>query len=167
MSAAGIALREGGLADLPAVMTVMDDSFEPRFGEAWTVSQCAGLMAMPGVWLTIAHDPDGIAGFALARIAADEAELLLLAVGRRAQRRGVGRVLVGRFDAIARARGAARVHLEVRDGNHAVNLYRKSGFELAGRRPNYYEGPDGESFDALTFAKRIGDDAGNCTPPKL
>ncbi len=157
---AAIRFSEGGLADLPAVMTVMDDSFEPRFGEAWTMSQCAGLMAMPGVWLTLAGSEDGVVGFALARAVADEAELLLLAVRRAVQRRGVGRDLLARFDAAARARGASRVHLEVRDGNPAVLLYRKAGFELAGRRPNYYEGAGGQSFDALTFAKSIGDSAG-------
>ncbi|MBX3561090.1 MAG: GNAT family N-acetyltransferase [Sphingomonas sp.] len=160
MSMAAIRFSEGGLADLPAVMTVMDDSFEPRFGEAWTASQCAGLMSMPGVWLTLAGGEDGMVGFALARIAADEAELLLLAVCRAAQRRSVGRTLLARFEAAARARGAARVHLEVRDGNSAVILYRNAGFELVGRRPNYYEGPDGQNFDALTFAKSIGDTAG-------
>ena len=165
MSAA-VALREGGLADLPAVMTVMDDSFEPCFGEAWTVSQCAGLLSMPGVWLTLARDAGAVVGFALARIAADEAELLLLAVRRTAQRQGIGRALLDRFDALARGRGAARVHLEVRDGNHAITLYRSAGFELVGRRPNYYEGPDGRSFDALTFAKIAGDDGGNCPPVK-
>lgn len=159
MSKAALRFSEGGLADLPAVMTVMDDSFEPRFGEAWTASQCAGLMAMPGVWLMLAWGDEGLIGFALARIVADEAELLLLAVRRTAQRRGVGRALLSGFDVRARELGAARVHLEVRDGNHAVGLYRDAGFELAGRRRDYYQGPDGESFDALTFAKTVDNNA--------
>jgi len=156
MSMAAIRFSAGGLADLPAVMTVMDDSFEPRFGEAWTVSQCAGLMAMPGVWLTLARDGEDVIGFTLARIAVDEAELLLLAVRSAAQRRGVGRALLARFTVRAHELGAAHVHLEVRDGNHAAALYRSAGFELAGRRPNYYEGAGGRNFDALTFVKSIG-----------
>ena len=71
-----------------AVMAVMDDSFDPRFGEAWTASQCAGLLPMPGVWLTLAREDDAVVGFALARVVADEAELLLLAV--RSGRAGPG-----------------------------------------------------------------------------
>ncbi len=155
MTMAALRLAEGGLADLPAVMAVMDDSFEPRFGEAWTMSQCAGLMAMPGVWLILARGPDGVAGFALSRIVADEAELLLLAVRPAARRQGIGRALLARFDETAWRLGAGRVHLEVRDGNPAVHLYRAAGFEMVGRRRNYYAGADGGSFDALTFMKSV------------
>ena len=38
MTGAPIILSEGGHADLKAVMAVMDDSFDPRFGEAWTMA---------------------------------------------------------------------------------------------------------------------------------
>jgi [ribosomal protein S18]-alanine N-acetyltransferase len=153
MSSSAITLFEGGLADLDDVMRVMDESFDPRFGEAWTASQCAGLLPMPGVWLSLARDEIDVAGFALSRAIADEAELLLLAVRAPAQRRGIGAMLLERFSTLARARGAARLHLEVREGNHAVNLYSRAGFTLAGRRRNYYSGPDGHSYDALTLAK--------------
>jgi ribosomal-protein-alanine N-acetyltransferase len=153
MNSSEITLYEGGLADLEAVMQVMDESFDPRFGEAWTAAQCAGLLPMPGVWLSLARDETGVAGFALARAIADEAELLLLAVRATAQRRGIGAMLLERFSTLARARGAGRLHLEVREGNHAVNLYSRAGFTLAGRRRNYYSGPGGRTYDALTLAK--------------
>jgi len=153
MNSSAITLYEGGLADLDAVMRVMDESFDPRFGEAWTAAQCAGLMAMPGVWLSLARDETGVAGFALARAIANEAELLLLAVRAPAQGRGIGAMLLERFSTLARARGAERLHLEVREGNHAVNLYSRAGFSLAGRRRNYYSGPAGRTYDALTLAK--------------
>jgi [ribosomal protein S18]-alanine N-acetyltransferase len=153
MKAAEIALSEGGISDLDAVMTIMDDSFDPRFGEAWTAAQCAGLLPMPGVWLSLARDSSGTIGFALSRAIAGEAELLLLAVRRRSQRRGVGKMLLDRFTAHARKRGAERLHLEVREGNRAVKLYERSGFVLVGRRRDYYSGPDGQCFDALTLAK--------------
>jgi [ribosomal protein S18]-alanine N-acetyltransferase len=135
------------------VMTVMEDSFDPCYGEAWTASQCAGLLPMPGIWLSLAREEGAVVGFALARAVADEAELLLLAVRRGSQRRGIGKKLLDRFVAVARRRGAARLHLEVREGNHAVNLYREAGFGLVGRRPNYYNGPGGECYDALTLAR--------------
>ncbi len=50
-----VELREAGVADLAEVMTVMDDAFEPAFGEAWTRSQCQGILELPRVWLTIAR----------------------------------------------------------------------------------------------------------------
>jgi ribosomal-protein-alanine N-acetyltransferase len=153
LRAPAIILNEGGPADLGAVMAVMDDSFDARFGEAWTRSQCAGLLPMPGVWLTLAWEDERVVGFALARAIAGEAELLLLAVRGPIQRRGIGQLLLQRFEADAGARGAARLHLEVREGNHALGLYERAGFALVGRRRNYYSGHGGTAYDALTLAK--------------
>jgi ribosomal-protein-alanine N-acetyltransferase len=153
MSPPAVTLHDGTIADLDAVMNVMDDSFDPRFGEAWTASQCAGLLPMPGVWLMLARDSEAVIGFALARSVAGEAELLLLAVGRAAQGRGVGKMLLDRFTEQAKGRGATRLHLEVREGNHALNLYERAAFGLVGRRRNYYSGHGGQTYDALTLAK--------------
>ena len=153
MTGPAITLCEGGIADLDGVVGVMEDSFDSRYGEAWTASQCAGLLPLPGVWLSLARIGDRIVGFALARIVANEAELLLLAVARDVQRRGIGKMLLERFVERASSAGADRLHLEVREGNHAVNLYEQAGFTLAGRRSNYYSGRDGLGYDALTFAK--------------
>ena len=153
MSISAITLGPGGIADLDAVMNVMDDSFDPRFGEAWTASQCAGLLPMPGVWLILAREGDAVIGFALSRAVAGEAELLLLAVRRGAQGRGIGRMLLDRFAEEAKGRGATRLHLEVREGNHALGLYERAEFTLVGRRRNYYSGRAGQTYDALTLAK--------------
>jgi [ribosomal protein S18]-alanine N-acetyltransferase len=153
MSEGACTLGQGGVADLDAMMAVMEDSFDPRFGEAWTRSQCAGLLPMPGVWLTLARRDDAVVGFALARATADEAELLLLAVTASAQGHGIGGRLIDRFEAEAAARGVSRLHLEVREGNHAFSLYERAGFALAGRRRNYYSGQKGDTYDALTLAK--------------
>ena len=157
MSGGEIILSDGDFADLDDLVAVMEDSFDPRFGEAWTASQCAGLLPMSGVWLTLAREKGEAVGFALSRLVGDEAELLLLAVRRAAQRRGVGKSLLARFEADAKKRGANRLHLEVRDGNHAVRLYDESGFTLVGRRRNYYKGHDGYCYDALTLAKMTAD----------
>ncbi len=151
----GIILEESGILALNSVMRVMEDSFDPAFGEAWTGPQCAGLLPMPGVWLSLAREGDEVIGFALARIVVREAELLLLAVSTRVQGRGVGQALLDRFTAIAKARGAEQLHLEVREGNRAVRLYKRAGFDEVGRRRNYYNGRDGQVYDALTLARSI------------
>jgi ribosomal-protein-alanine N-acetyltransferase len=149
------ALREGDLSALNDVMRVMDDSFDPAFGEAWTSPQCGGLLPMPGVWLSLAEEGGEVIGFALGRVIAGEAELLLLAVRRSSQARGVGQLLLDRFTAIAKSRGAERLHLEVREGNRAIRLYKRAGFSEVGRRRNYYSGRDGELYDALTLARSV------------
>jgi ribosomal-protein-alanine N-acetyltransferase len=148
-----VAIAEGDSADLASVMRVMEDSFDPVFGEAWTAPQCAGLLAMAGVWLSLARSGPAVIGFGLARIVGDEAELLLLAVSRCWQGKGVGQMLLDRFAAVASSKGAEQLHLEVREGNHAVSLYRRNGYREVGRRRNYYSGRDGQLFDALTLAK--------------
>ena len=146
-----VRLRLGGVDDLDAVMTVMTGAFRPCFGEGWTRSQCAGILPMAGVALTLAEQAGEIVGFSLMRAVVDEAELLLVAVGPHARRRGVGGRLIGHFIEDARQRGARRLHLEVREGNAAVALYRAAGFEVAGRRRDYYRGPDGNRYDAITL----------------
>lgn len=153
MTADPITLREGSVLDLPQVMEVMDASFEPMFGEAWTASQCAGLLPMTGVWLSLAFTGETPVGFTLARVVAREAELLLLAVKRDIQGHGVGQLLLDHFTEVATNRGAEKLHLEVREGNHAIKLYARAGFVEVGRRKNYYTGRDGQIYDALTLAK--------------
>jgi ribosomal-protein-alanine N-acetyltransferase len=136
-------------------MAVMADSFDPCFGEAWTGPQCAGLLPMPGVWLTLARGGDEVVGFAMSRMVAGEAELLLLAVKRKDQGKGIGKRLLDGFGAEAAKRGAVRLHLEVREGNHALTLYSRAGFTQVGRRRNYYNGRDGQIYDALTLARSV------------
>jgi ribosomal-protein-alanine N-acetyltransferase len=149
-----ISLARGGGDDLDDIVAVMGSAFDARFGEAWTRSQCAGILSMPGVRLTIARDgSDGASGFSLSRTVADEAELLLIAVEPAHRRRGIGQMLLDHFLDEARRAGASHVHLEVRDGNPAIAMYRRAGFSPAGRRRKYYRGKDGSEFDALTLVR--------------
>ena len=149
-----VRLSAGTSGDLDVVMPIMEAAFGNRYGEAWTRSQCAGILPMAGVALTVAHDRDSGAavGFSLVRSVADESGLLLIAVAPGHRRRGVGRGLLNHFLESARAGGVTRAHLEVRDGNPAIHMYRHAGFAPIGRRRNYYRGEDGRQFDALTFA---------------
>jgi len=152
-----VRIDAGSSQDLDSVMRVMDAAFGDRFGEAWTRSQLGGILPMAGVALVLARDgEDGEAiGFSLFRTVSDESELLLIAVMPSEHRRGVGRMLLDDFLDRARNDGVVRVHLEVRDGNSAVSLYRNAGFSPVGRRRNYYHAPDGRRFDAVTLACQL------------
>jgi ribosomal-protein-alanine N-acetyltransferase len=151
-----VTVAPGSSSDLDSVMVVMTAAFGDRYGEAWTRSQCAGILPMAGVSLMIARDDIGEpVGFSLFRSVADESELLLLAVLPARHRQGIGRRLLDDFIDHARSDGARRVHLEVRDGNPATAMYRAAGFETVGRRRKYYHARDGREFDALTFARAL------------
>ena len=146
-----VKLVDGGADDLDSVMQVMSGAFSDRYGEAWTRSQCAGILPMTGVRLTLAKERSEIVGFSLHRTIVDDSELLLLAVAPQAQGRGIGRRLLQQFVDDAKKNGASRIHLEVREGNDAIRVYEAAGFVQSNRRRNYYNGRDGGQFDALTF----------------
>jgi len=150
-------IEAGSSRDIDAVMQIMDSAFGDRFGEAWTRSQLGGILPMAGVSLVLAREPDSedAIGFSLFRTVANESELLLIAVIPSQHRRGIGRMLLDDFLGRVRNEGVSRVHLEVRDGNSALSLYRDAGFLPVGRRRNYYHAPDGRRFDAVTLAYQL------------
>ena len=156
----GTTLREGKADDIVAMMRVMEAAFDPAFGEAWNRGQCLGILSLPDVWLSFAEiEQEGGAfatGFALSRLLVDDAELLLLAVDPAWRLRGIAGALIDHACGIAATHGARRLLLEVREGNAALNLYRRMGFEQIGRRRGYYRGGDGSVHDALTLARPIG-----------
>ncbi|MEO8618260.1 MAG: GNAT family N-acetyltransferase [Sphingomicrobium sp.] len=150
-------IHRGGVGDLDDVMRIMESAFSRDYGEGWSRSQCGGIMPMWGVSLMIARDHAGrICGFSLQRVVMDESELLLLAVDPSMQRRGVGGLLLGNFIDEGRDLGLRILHLEVRDGNPAIAMYRTAGFEQIGKRAKYYRGSDGVRYDAITMAIDLG-----------
>lgn len=161
-----IAFATGSATDVDAVDRVMQAAFDPRFGEAWTASQCLGMLSLPGVWLTLAQGADGLTGFALTRTVADDAELLLLAVLPDRRGHGIGRALLRHAIAGARSRGAVRLCLEMRAGNDATRLYVSEGFVKCGERRSYYSGRGGERFDAHTYVRSLSDTVSASTPPR-
>jgi [ribosomal protein S18]-alanine N-acetyltransferase len=146
-----IEIGAGTARDAAVLDRLIEDAFDPRYGEGWTRSQCLGVLALPGVWLLIARVDGEAAGFALSRAIADEAELLLLATAAECRRQGIGAALLRAAIGEARARGVGALHLEVRAGNEAVNLYRSAGFVKVGERRGYYRGKTGQIFDAHTY----------------
>jgi len=149
--------------DLDRIMAVMEAAFDPAFGEAWTRRQVSDALLLPNTHYLLAG-PDGhapgedapAAGFALSRGAADEEELLLIAVHADHRRRGIGSALLERFIDAAQARGATRLFLEMREGNRAEALYRRHGFESVGLRRAYYRRGSERPLDAITFARQQG-----------
>ena len=87
-------------------------------------------------------------GMLLGRVAADEAEVLTLAVAPSARRQGIATALLERRRRRVRARGGSAMFLEVAIGNAAaLALYRREGFAEVGRRRRYYA----DSSDALVL----------------
>jgi len=119
------------------------------FTDAWSESAFDTLLASPGAFALVARMDGRDVGFVLARVAADEAEILSLGVTPAARRLGAGRQLVSAAAEICAAAGSKLLFLEVGDENRAAwRLYRGVGFREVGRRRGYYqEGLE----DALTL----------------
>lgn len=114
--------------------------------ERWGEDAIALLLGLPGSYAH--HIPD--IGFVLARVAADEAEILTLAVVPEARGQGHGAVLLMTAMAGAVARGARSMFLEVSMANvPARKLYAGGGFAEVGRRPRYYA----DGSDALVLRR--------------
>lgn len=150
---------------LDRIMAVMEAAFDPHYGEAWNRRQvCDALTLASTHALVIGPDGELIgagpsneqpAGFVLTRHAADEEELLLVAVHPAFRQRELGKRLIDHFFTAARGRGVTRVFLEMRRGNPALALYDKVGFAPIGERRNYYRLANGDRVDAITFGISI------------
>ena len=110
---------------------------------------------------TAANNPSEEAppvGFAIARLAGPEAEILTLSVDPAHRRRGIGRRLVTALFEAVRAAGATALLLEVESTNYAAQaLYAAAGFEANGRRPGYYRAPNGQRHDALLMRAALAE----------
>ncbi|HMA49094.1 MAG TPA: ribosomal protein S18-alanine N-acetyltransferase [Magnetospirillaceae bacterium] len=119
------------------------------FAEPWTEKAMAELLAMPGVYglLAAGERPEG---FVMARMAADEAEILTLLVLPPCRRTGLAQRLLEAALDNAKMQGVQKMYLEVASSNEAAQqLYTKVGFTLVGRRKAYYA----SGADALLLAK--------------
>ncbi|MEO9634923.1 MAG: ribosomal protein S18-alanine N-acetyltransferase [Parasphingorhabdus sp.] len=146
-----IDIRSGDLADLKDVMRVMKDAFPETYGEAWNHHQCRSMLCMPSAKLLIALQANTVCGFVISRQAADEEELLMIAVSSTFQGRGIGYLLLEHMLKDARAADVAAVFLEMRANNPAEKLYTQFGFHQIGVRKAYYTGANLEKFDAITY----------------
>lgn len=130
------------------------------FDDAWSDATFRRILATRGTCGIAARRGWAVSGFALLRFAANECELLTIAVAPEHRGAGVGTLLLRAALGQARERGARKFFLEVADDNHiARRLYRSQGLRPVGRRRAYYSRADGTFADALTMLCDLGDQA--------
>jgi len=134
--------------DLSTVARIHAASFD----DAWTEAVFHRILAMPSAFGLAARAAHTLIGFAVARVAAGECELLSLAVDPGQRRTGIGARLLDATIAAAIAHGGRVLFLEVAENNApALRLYESRRLAMVGRRPNYYEAPGGSTVAALTM----------------
>ncbi len=141
-----------GALDLDRAAALHAASFVPLGERAWTRQDFAELLASPGVAGFLLEIEGGDAGLALCRIAADEAELLTIAVAPTRRRQGAGSRLLQAVVERVRASGARSLFLEVAGDNEpARSLYGSWGFAPVGSRRAYYRRVSGDAVDAIVM----------------
>jgi ribosomal-protein-alanine N-acetyltransferase len=140
------AVRPLAAADLAAVVRIEHETFP----DPWPLAAFQETLARAEVRGIALDDDDGrFLGYGLCVLAADEGEILNLAVDPGLRRQGAGRALLEAMLDMLKAGGAAQVFLEVRRSNEAaIALYRSMGFVPLGSRRAYYSQP---REDALTM----------------
>jgi [ribosomal protein S18]-alanine N-acetyltransferase len=97
-----------------------------------------------------------LAGFVLSRIAADEAEILTIAVAPRWRRRGIATSLLALHLSGLAATQVNRLFLEVDVDNSAARaLYANFGFEQVGERKAYYRTAGAQLVGALVMRRDL------------
>ncbi len=97
-----------------------------------------------------------VIGFAVSRMAADEAEILSIAIDAGQRGRGLSRNLLLTHLGHLAGRGVRSIFLEVEENNQpARRLYEWAGFAVIGRRERYYQQPGGEQLNALLMRREL------------
>lgn len=129
------------------------------FARTWSEDDFAHLLSEPAVFAVTVRRQSlfggrHLAGFVIVRVAADEAEILTIAVRRGDRGRGYGRLLMEEVLRRLYRERIAACFLEVdRDNRVAIALYRSLGFVIAGERPGYY--PDAASDGRAALVMRV------------
>jgi len=145
-------LSEASARDAAAITALHDASFH----RGWSEDEVDGLLGERNVVTHRAMSGTTLAGFIMSRLAADEAEILSVAVARSSQGRGLARRLLDLHLRRLAGLGCRAVFLEVDEGNRpAIRLYDRAGFREVGRRDNYYHTASGKPATALVLRRDL------------
>lgn len=140
------------LRDAPALARLHAASFHRGWGE----NEFEHMLSERNTTIHRLRRGGDVLGFAVSRIAADEAELLSIAIAPGARGRGLsGELLRSHLGHLA-GRGVRTVCLEVEENNDpARRLYARAGFAVVGRRERYYREAGGAELNAVMMRRDL------------
>jgi ribosomal-protein-alanine N-acetyltransferase len=145
-------VEPAGLRDAPRLAELHGASFHRGWGE----SEFEGMLSERNTLVHRLRLRSRTIGFAVSRIAADEAEILSIAVAQAYRGRGLSRQLLLTHLGHLAGRGVRTVFLEVEENNQpARRLYDRTGFAIAGRRERYYREAGGQQLNALVMRRDL------------
>jgi ribosomal-protein-alanine N-acetyltransferase len=144
------AIQLASIGDAAAIAAMSRDYIEQGLGWSWTESRVAHAIRDPDTNVVVLRAPDAIAAFGIMSYRDEAAHLLLFAVRREQQRRGLGRAVLAWLEEVARTAGIRRIQLECRRDNAAArNFYGAMGYHEQVISRGYYRGVE----DAIRLEK--------------
>jgi [ribosomal protein S18]-alanine N-acetyltransferase len=151
-SGGAIAIEPATLRDAPRLAELHGASFHRGWGEG----EFEQMLAERNTLVHRLRQGRTTVGFAVSRIATDEAEILSIAVDAKHRGRGLSRNLLLTHLGHLAGHGVRTVFLEVEENNQpARRLYDRAGFSVAGRRERYYKQPGGEQLNAVLMRRDL------------
>jgi ribosomal-protein-alanine N-acetyltransferase len=145
-------LSEAGRRDAAAIARLHAASFH----RGWSDGEIERLLLDRNVVAHRAMTGGALQGFIVSRLAADEAEILSVAVAAARRGRGIARALLNLHLRRLVGLGARAVFLDVDENNAAARaLYRRAGFREVGRRPGYYRKGRDQAATALVLRRDL------------
>ncbi|HEV7966808.1 MAG TPA: ribosomal protein S18-alanine N-acetyltransferase [Candidatus Acidoferrales bacterium] len=132
-----LTVRPMSTSDVAAAFSILEESPEAAL---WSRASLQESASHGTAW--VAELDRRVVGILIGRVAADEFEILNLAVGQACRRRGIATQLLSAAFESARSAGARQAFLEVRASNEGgIAFYMRMNFRICGCRPNYYRNP--------------------------
>jgi ribosomal-protein-alanine N-acetyltransferase len=140
------------LRDAPALARIHGSSFHRGWGEG----EFERMLTERNTLVLRLRIGRKVIGFSVSRAAADEAEILSIAVAESHRGRGLSNNLLLTHLGHLAGRGVRTVFLEVEENNRpARRLYERAGFAIVGRRERYYRQSGGDAANALLMRRDL------------
>jgi ribosomal-protein-alanine N-acetyltransferase len=145
-------VEPASLRDAPALARIHGASFHRGWGEG----EFESMLTERNTLVHRLRMGRKVIGFSVSRMAADEAEILSIAVAESHRGRGLSNNLLLTHLGHLAGHGVRTVFLEVEENNQSARrLYERAGFAVVGRRERYYRQSGAEPLNALLMRRDL------------
>ncbi len=129
--------------DISMVVTLEENTFSTP----WSYEALEESFLKDNYYFLVAKQENIVVGYVGMYVVLQEGDITNIAVAKEVQGQGIGTKLLKELLEVAKKHGTETINLEVRVSNEsAISLYKKHGFEIIGRRKNFYTKPEEDGY---------------------
>lgn len=129
--------------DISMVVTLEENTFSTP----WSYEALEESFLKDNYYFLVAKQENIVVGYVGMYVVLQEGDITNIAVAKEVQGQGIGTKLLKELLEVAKKHGIETINLEVRVSNEsAISLYKKHGFEIIGRRKNFYTKPEEDGY---------------------